>query len=278
MRQVPAAGANTGLRVLGKRQPIAQFFQNLAVGIALTAVPAAAVAQTGQTAQAVQVPPVVVSESAPVGDGTAANGYRVDTAPDVGPWGAMPMLNAPYSVLVEPKEMLENTQTVLSDQFYERNPFTQLFNTTDWGSPNLVYIRGFHNNSQWIDGLESLDIVNNLEDKESAEIITGLSGFFYGPASIGGIKDFTLKRPTLTPLADFTAGYYGGAGYFHADLGGPIDPLGQFAYRLNVVAQDGGTPVDFTTVKRNVISGALDWHVTNDLLIQFEVDPEFGTG
>jgi iron complex outermembrane receptor protein len=205
-------------------------------------------------------------------EGTAVEGYAVKTAPEVGPWGDMSILDAPYSISVAPKELLENTQVTLSDQYWQNNPFTQLYNTTDWGSPNRVATRGFFDNNQFIDGLKTLDIVNNIEDKQSVEVITGLSGFFYGPVSIGGILDSTLERPTPTQQADVTIGGNfggsGGNGYVHVDAGGPIGS--RFGYRVNLVGQGGDGSVDSTTLTRGVLSGALDIHLAHNLLLQID--------
>lgn len=240
--------------------------------------PSSAGASTGPT----QIPPVAVTAPPLTQDqllqteGTAADGYRVDTVPDMGPWGSMPILDAPYSVNVMPLELLENTQTTLSDQVWQRNPFTQIFNTTDWGSPNRVATRGFFNNNQFIDGLQTEDIVNSIEDKQSVEVITGLSGFFYGPVSIGGVLESTLKRPTATPFADIAAGgmlgYGDPNGYIHGDFGGPIDPGGKVAYRINFVGQDGGGYTDQSTLRRGLLSGALDVHLTDNLLLQIDAE------
>jgi iron complex outermembrane receptor protein len=99
--------------------------------------------------------------------------------------------------------------------------------------------------------------------------MTGLSGFLYGPADVGGMINFVTKRPTWTPLYSITAGDYGGSNYYvHGDFGGPIykDKL---AFRFNVLAEDGNTNIDHENINRNLFSGALDWRVSDGLLLQF---------
>lgn len=102
-----------------------------------------------------------------------------------------------------------------------------------------------------------------LEDKERVEIYTGLTGFLFGPSIVGGMVNYVYKRPTEIPLANVTAGDYGNlSGFVHGDFGGPIDKDGMFSYRLNVAAQDGGTSLDHQWESRQLVTGALDWHIT----------------
>jgi iron complex outermembrane recepter protein len=65
-------------------------------------------------------------------------------------------------------------------------------------------------------------------------------------------------------LGDSGAGSY----YVHGDFGGPIDKEGRFAYRLNLVSQDGDYSTQFSQQRRNLASGVLDWHVFNGLTIE----------
>ena len=110
----------------------------------------------------------------------------------------------------------------------------------------------------------------SLEDKERVEVMTGLSSFLYGPSNVGGMVNFINKRPTYTPFYSITTGDYGGGSvYVHGDFGGPLYK-DKVAYRLNVVEQDGATNVDHQSIKRNLLSGALDWRVTDGLLLQFD--------
>ncbi len=115
----------------------------------------------------------------------------------------------------------------------------------------------------------------SFEDKEAIETLTGLSGFLYGPANVGGVVNYVSKRPTSTPIANVTVGTYsGGSLYAHADVGGPIDSEGRFGYRVNAVIQGGDTSVDNNTTKRNLLTAAFDWHITDRALLQALVGHE----
>src|SRR5258707_12260896 len=49
-----------------------------------------------------------------------------------------------------------------------------------------------------------------------------------------------------------------------------MDEVGRFPTRLNVVAQDGDTATDHQSISRQLVSGALDWNVTQRLKVQFD--------
>lgn len=212
-----------------------------------------------------------------VADGSAEAGYLVDSVKNVGALGGMSLQDTPYSISVVSSEMLKNTQTTSTDDVFKRNPFTQLYSPKNAGYASAVAIRGFSsagNLSIATDGLRfstDYDSGNFIEEMEQIEILTGLSGFLYGPASPGGLVNYVLKRPTAERYNSVTLGNAGGENhYLHGDFGGPIDDEGKFAYRINVLTQDGETAIDLQKRRREMVSLALDWNVSDDLVIQFD--------
>lgn len=210
-------------------------------------------------------------------DGSADAGYRSEAVQNVGALGAMSLQNTPYSMSVVSKEFLQNTQSTSTDDVFKRNPFTQLYSPKNAGYASAVAIRGFSgagNLSIANDGLRysnGYDSGNYVEEMQQIEILTGLSGFLYGPASPGGLVNYVSKRPTYERYNSVTLGNAGGENYYlHGDFGGPIDDAGVFAYRLNVLSQDGETAIDLQKRRREMISLALDWNVSDDLLVQFD--------
>ncbi|MGY4533664.1 iron complex outermembrane receptor protein [Pseudomonas sp. TE3786] len=210
-------------------------------------------------------------------DGSADSGYRTESIRNVGALGGMSLQDTPYSISVASKEMLQNTQTTSTDDVFKRNPFTQLYSPKNAGYASAVAIRGFSaagNLSIANDGLRystGYDAGNYVEEMEQIEILTGLSGFLYGPGNPGGLVNYVLKRPTAERYNSVTLGNAGGENYYlHGDFGGPIDDAGVFAYRLNVLTQDGETAIDMQKRRREMISLALDWNVSDDLLVQFD--------
>lgn len=210
-------------------------------------------------------------------DGSAAAGYVNENVRNVGALGGMRLQDAPYSINVISKDLLRNVQATSLDDVFKLSPVTQFTSPTSAGYASAVSMRGFSgagNLSIANDGLRfsnSYDGGNFIEEMEQLEILTGLSGFLYGPASPGGLVNYVLKRPTYERYNSVTLGNAGGENYYlHGDFGGPIDEAGTFAYRLNVLTQDGETAIDLQKRRRQMVSLALDWNASDDLLIQFD--------
>jgi iron complex outermembrane recepter protein len=130
-------------------------------------------------------------------------------------------------------------------------------------------MRGFSVGSMALDGLSFRDYNVDLDDIDHVEFLTGLSGYLYGFEDPGGMVNYVLKKPTATPLANLTFSSFGGKnGAFHGDFGGPIGKSGKFGYRLNVMGEDGDTPVENQTEMHGLATAVLDWHVTNKALIE----------
>lgn len=226
---------------------------------------------------AMALPDVTVTATEAPAKGGEASGYRASTVRNVGALGGMALQDAPYSVTVISSELMDNIQATSSDDIFKLSPTTQFTSPTSAGYASAVAIRGFSgvgNLSIANDGLRfsnGYDGGNFIEEMERLEILSGLSGFLYGPASPGGLVNYVLKRPTYERYNSVTYGTPGGENqYLHGDFGGPIDSEGRFAYRVNLLAQDGETAIDGQVERRHMASVALDWNVSDDLLIQFD--------
>ena len=79
--------------------------------LAATAAPLST-AQQGTAAPAPATPEIVVNvtESPPPRQGSAENGYRVDTVNSLGPLGSAKLLNLPYSIEIMPAALIDNVQ------------------------------------------------------------------------------------------------------------------------------------------------------------------------
>lgn len=226
---------------------------------------------------AMALPDVTVTATEALANGGEESGYRASAVRNVGALGGMELQNAPYSVTVISSELMDNIQATSSDDIFKLSPTTQFTSPTSAGYASAVAIRGFSgvgNLSIANDGLRfsnGYDGGNFIEEMERLEILSGLSGFLYGPASPGGLVNYVLKRPTAERYNSVTYGTPGGENqYLHGDFGGPIDSEGRFAYRVNLLAQDGETAIDGQVERRHMASVALDWNVSDDLLIQFD--------
>jgi len=211
-------------------------------------------------------------------EGSTEAGYKPQTAKTTGPWGDKQILDTPYSISVAPTELMENVIASNPNQIYQMLPNVQSYGSSSpYGDSVATFIRGFYVCNGSLNGmnasnngcLDSLD----PEELERIEVLNGADGFLYGGKSeIGGRLNYISKRPTTNRLTNLTVGNYGGSQYFaHADLGGPIDKDGRFGYRINAVTANGDTAVDHRKIKRNLISAAFDWKVTDDLLVQLNL-------
>lgn len=203
----------------------------------------------------------------------AAQGYRPGSVRQLGPLGDVDLLDTPYSINVTPRELVENLQASKPEDVFRYNPVVQVTAPQSRFFTSLT-MRGFNiGSTRRIDGIPNTTSYTNvdLEDKERVEVLTGLSGFLYGAGNVGGTVNYVLKRPTDAPLRQVTAGITEGSNLrVHADLGGRIDAAGRFAYRLNLVGQDGDTATDHQSIRRGLASAALDWNLTDRVQLQFE--------
>lgn len=225
------------------------------------------------TAQAQQtLPEVKIQEAASERDG-AAQGYRPTQVRQLGPLADLPLLDTPFSVNVTTSELLQNLQASKPDDAFRYNPVVQLQGPQSRFFTSVA-MRGFSvGSSKRIDGVPSTTTYVNtdLEDKERIEVLTGLSGFLYGSGNVGGTINYVLKRPVYQPLARVTAGITEGNNLrVHGDFGGALDADGRLAYRLNAVAQDGDLRLDGQSLRRGLVSGALDWNVSERLQLQLD--------
>lgn len=111
-----------------------------------------------------------------------------------------------------------------------------------------------------------------LENKERIEVLKGLSGLTAGIATPGGIVNYVTKRPTDKPLRSATVEVSErGTLYGTVDLGGRFEDR-RFGYRINAAAADLHSYVRGANGDRQFVSGAFDWQITPDALLQLDFD------
>jgi len=244
----------------------------------------APITTTQQQKGVTEVPPVsVTTPAAPLMDGSAEAGYRVEQSTAAGPfWGDLKMQDSPYSVSVVPSALIKNQQVYDIQNAIKYVPGIQTFSIQGVTGTSGFVIRGFTYASQTFEGMRGPNAGGAyntpIEDKESIEVLHGVSGFLYGAGSsgngIGGTINMALKRPTPIPYFSIESGTNTGHnGFVHGDFGGPINipglTDGLLGYRLNVVGQGGDTQINNQAIKRNLISAAVDVHLAENLLVQF---------
>ncbi|GAB1715824.1 MAG: TonB-dependent siderophore receptor [Nitrobacter sp.] len=232
--------------------------------------------QLVQAQDATPIPDVSVNApAAQPADGSVAAGYRVGNITTLGPFSGMKLQDTPYSITVLSNEFLENTQSFATPgAFAEKLPSVQ-FNYSDQRTVTGVSsFRGisFGTNQQLVDGLpvSTTSSVLFLEPYDRIEVMSGLSGFMYGIGSSAGMFNYVLKRPTPQPFTQLTVGTPNGPNaYAHADISGATKD-GALAYRFNVVGQGGDTGVDDQRLRKALISSAIDLHLSDRALVQFD--------
>lgn len=206
-------------------------------------------------------------------EGHADKGYRVDKVSQVGPWQGRELKDLPYSITVVSSELVNSIQARDPDQVFRVNPTTQLTRAQYENNQSTAVLRGFRQSVSYRNGMPAGQYGQGTttEDIDRIEILTGLSGFLYGPGNVGGVVNYVTKSPTAEHINELTLGNNGGDNfYLHGDFGGPIDADGKFGYRINAVAQDGETAIEGLELEKKFLSSAFDWHITDSLLLQFE--------
>ncbi|CAN5778858.1 TonB-dependent siderophore receptor [soil metagenome] len=111
-----------------------------------------------------------------------------------------------------------------------------------------------------------------LENKERIEVLKGIAGFQAGFATPGGLINYVTKRPTGATLRSVTLeASERGTLYGAADLAGVSDDK-QFGYRINAAGERLRSYVKGANGERQFISGAFDWHLTPQALLQLDLD------
>lgn len=111
-----------------------------------------------------------------------------------------------------------------------------------------------------------------LENKERFELLKGVAGMQAGLAAPGGILNLVTARPTDTPLRSVTLeARERGTLYGALDLGGRFEDR-RFGYRINAAAERLRSYVKGADGKRQFASGAFDWQLTPDALLQLDMD------
>ncbi|MDL2357345.1 MAG: TonB-dependent siderophore receptor, partial [Pseudomonadota bacterium] len=111
-----------------------------------------------------------------------------------------------------------------------------------------------------------------LENKERIEVLKGLAGLQAGVAAPGGIINYVTKRPTNADLRSVTLEVRErGTLYGALDLGGRFADK-RFGYRINAAGEKLRSYVKGADGKREFVSGAFDWQITPDALLQLDLD------
>lgn len=208
-----------------------------------------------------QLAPIAITGITPTPDSS----YQVDQAV-VGPLGMKNLLDTPYSINVIPRSLAENQQLRSVQEAFSYIPSVQGQNIR----PQTRGMQAGVVQNTRIDGMNIPATTDYpIEQFENIEVLNGLAGALYGPASPAGTFNYVLKRPTSQPLREFTFGYESNSLLTErADLSGHFGNDDRFGYRLNLLNQNGEGYVADSRLRRDLASLAFDIRFTPDTRLE----------
>ncbi|VXC05043.1 TonB-dependent siderophore receptor [Massilia sp. 9I] len=224
-----------------------------------------AFSSTASAQQADQVTSVVVTGSRWVASDRAS----------IGGFSESPLLDTPASITaINRTQMLDLSIRNVTDASRFDASIGDAYNAV--GYAEQFSIRGFaldNATSYRKDGIAiPADTQIPLENKERIEVLRGLAGLQAGVAAPGGMVNFVTKRPTNALLRSALV-EVSERGTLHGsiDLGGRFEDR-RFGYRINAAAEDLKSYVRGADGERQFVSGAFDWQISPDALLQLDFD------
>ncbi len=219
---------------------------------------------------------ILVTASAPrdlIDESKAGAGFTTAET-DLGLLGSKDRLETPYSTTTVTHEMIDNQQAKSVSELLKYSPSTQMQarGGMDVGRPQSRGMQGSVVSNSRLDGLNIVSTTAfPVEMLERLDVLNSLTGALYGPASPAGQFNFVAKRPTEQTLRRVTLGYQSRNAYSgHIDLGGHFDDENKFGYRLNLLDEEGEGNVDDSTLRRKLVSLALDWNISPGTQLQLD--------
>ncbi|QSX33271.1 TonB-dependent siderophore receptor [Shewanella avicenniae] len=226
----------------------------LAVAAALSHSVIAEEATTASTADKAKTEVIVVR-----GDKYNKDGFRPKTV-DLGLLGSRSIQDTPYAISVFNRELMDNVNATNLNDILKYMPSTQMEarGGTDVGRPQSRGMQGSVVDNNHLDGMNVVaTTAQPLELLERVEVIQGLTGAIYGPASPAGNFNYVFKRPTENYFTSVTAGMTeNGAWLLHTDTSG--SPNEYFGYRINLLQEEGESYVSNSHLNRKAVGLAFD--------------------
>jgi iron complex outermembrane recepter protein len=196
--------------------------------------------------------------------------YNTGTV-SVGPLGNRKLLDTPFSVTAIPQDLIENLQIKTVTDALRYLPSVEIRNQQGFEVAR-PQSRGFQGSVVQATRLDGLNIIGTTaipaENLSGIQVLNGLAGALYGPATPAGVFNYVLKRPTDTPYASYTQGFDSNSVFTeNIDVGGRT-PDGKVGYRFNVVHGEGESYVPESSTNRTLASSALDFYVGDRTVIE----------
>ncbi|MGJ9417447.1 TonB-dependent siderophore receptor [Massilia sp. CMS3.1] len=193
----------------------------------------------------------------------------------IGSFADLPLIDIPASVVAIGRSQMQDLSIRSSSEALQYDASVgDAYNAV--GYAEQFSVRGFklNNNSGYRkDGIVIPgDAQVPLENKERIELLKGVASLQAGIAAPGGLVNFVTKRPTDKPLRSVTIeARERGTLFGEFDIGGRFEDR-RFGYRINAAAERLRSYIDGADGKRQFASGAFDWQVTPDALLQLDMD------
>lgn len=184
----------------------------------------------------------------------------------LGNLGKQEIRNTPWSVQVAPRALMQSQQLKSVSDIYRYMPSVQ----GDGARPQTRGMQGSVVQNSMIDGLNVVSTTDYASEQfDHIEVLNGLAGSLYGPASPAGLFNFASKRPTDLPEHSLTVGAGTGISRLIAgDFSGPLDDNDRLRYRANFLDDEGDGYVSGSKKRRQLVSLALDANLTDSTVLE----------
>ncbi len=188
-----------------------------------------------------------------------------------GPLGNRSLLDTPYSMTVISNDMLENLQPKTVNDALRYLPDVEIRNQQGY-EVSRPQSRGFQGTVVQNTRLDGLSVIGTTaiptENLSGIQVLNGMAGSLYGPATPAGVFNYVLKRPTDSPYASYTQGFDSNSVFTeNIDVGGRA-PDGKVGYRFNVVHGEGESWAPESASNRTLASGAIDFYLANRTVVE----------
>lgn len=228
--------------------------------------------QTARRPVAAPPAPAAAGATSTAGVHNAATNPQYNTGTvSLGPLGNRKLLDTPFSMTAVPQDLIENLQLKTVNDTLRYLPSVEIRNQQGF-EVSRPQARGFQGSIVQATRLDGLNIIGTTaipaENLSGIEVLNGLAGSLYGPATPAGVFNFTLKRPTDTPFAAYTQGFDSNSVFTENIDAGGRTPDGKVGYRFNVVHGQGESYAPESHADRTLASGALDFHIGDRTVVE----------
>jgi len=206
-----------------------------------------------------------------------------DYLPDlvtVGTLGGSTLMETPLSATVITRDLLNDQMARLISDVV-KNDASVGEDYAPVGYFGDYQIRGYALDQETGFEVNGLTVVGEqnvpLENKESVEILKGISALESGVASGGGLIDYVTKRPTDVEAVDIATDHRGTA-FGAVDLGHLFGAQKQVGARVNMAGERTASYVNSANGWRGMGAGAVDWKITPKSILKGDFEYQHTVG